>query len=150
MKRTKAIATLFLSSWLFVSPVCGWCATTTATSQSITIPITQWTELKSELTKLNSELIQCRTDLSRLKKPSQELVTELAQAENMLQKLQQELEQQKDDLTTLSNEAAESKTLLTKLKGQIDKERRVHKRQVWQNRIWCFVGGAVVAIAVKR
>jgi hypothetical protein len=53
-------------------------------------------------------------------------------------------------LTLLSKEVDESKTLLTKLKEQINKERKVHRRQVWQNRIWCLLIGAGIGVAASR
>ena len=128
----------------------GYTMTQTATSQSITIPINQWNELKNECQLLNQELIQCQTDLRKLKKPSSELVSELAEAQAMLLKLTKELEEQKADLTMLSNEVKESKALLATLKEQINKERRVHKRQVWQNRFWCILIGAGIGFVAGR
>ena len=148
MKRINRIVLLLLLSWLFVWPAHGMCMTATETTQSITIPITQWQSLKTEFNLLNQELQQCKQDLTKLKKPSNELLSELAEAQGMLSKLQKDLEQQKQDLTLLSNEVTELKTLSQKLKTQIDKERRIHKRQIWQNRIWCFVGGVAVGFAI--
>jgi hypothetical protein len=52
-------------------------------------------------------------------------------------------------LTQLSRQAAESKTELQTLKQNIDKERRIHRRQVWQNRIWCLLIGAGIGLACK-
>jgi uncharacterized coiled-coil DUF342 family protein len=124
--------------------------TPTATSQSITIPINQWNELKNECQLLNQDLIQCQTDLKKLKKPSSELVSELAEAQAMLLKLTKELEEQKADLTMLSNEVKESKALLQTLKNQIEKERKIHKRQVWQNRFWCILIGAGIGFVAGR
>lgn len=148
MKKIRIIFTLLLLSWLCAFSVCGYAMTTQETDQYIKIPITQWTELKSELTALNNELTLCQSDLQKLKKPSSQLVEELTQAQDLLKKLNRELEQQAKDLTLLSNELAESKTLLMKLKGQIDKERRVHKRQMWQNRLWCILGGTAVGFVI--
>ena len=144
-KKLRNFLPRIVLSLLLVYACCyssvGYTMTPAETSQSITIPINQWNELKSECQLLNQELIQCQTDLRKLKKPSSELVSELAEAQAMLLKLTKELEEQKADLTMLSNEVKESKALLRTLKEQIDKERRVHKRQIWQNRIWCLVIG---------
>ena len=148
MKTIKIMFTLLLLSWLCALSVCGYAMTSSATNQSITIPITQWQSLKTEFQALNSELVEGQNDLRKHKKPSTQLVSELTQAQALLTKLNQDLEQQKQDLTLLSNELAESKTLLQTLKQQIDKERRVHRRQIWQNRLWCIIGGTAVGFAI--
>jgi len=145
----KIVLLCFLVCCCFCSSV-GYTQTNTAMTESITIPIQQWQTLKSELTALNSELIQYQQDLTKLKKPTQNLVDELNQAQQLQKKLQQELTDCKTDLTLLSKEAAESKTLLATLKQQITKERKIHKRQVWQNRFWCLLIGTGIGIVASR
>ena len=88
--------------------------------------------------------------MSKIKKPSSELLSQLNEAERTLLQLQTELEKQNADLIMLSRQAEEFKTELQTLKANIDKERRVHRRQIWQNRIWCFVGGVAVALVARR
>ena len=127
----------------------GYTMTATGTMGSITIPMEQWQILTSESKALKEDLIQCRQDLTRIKKPSAELLKELEEAEKRLKLLQEELTKQKEDLILLSSEVNELKTLSEKLKKQIDKERRVHKRQIWQNRIWCLLIGVGIGCAVK-
>jgi hypothetical protein len=39
---------------------------------------------------------------------------------------------------------------LKKLKESIDRERRVHKRQIWQNRIWTFIVGTGIGFAIHK
>ena len=150
IRRISLIVSVLLSLQLFVLPECGWCMTTTETTQNIVIPINQWQNLKDEFQALNQELLQCKNDLTTLKKPSTELLSELQEAQAMLLKLQKELDEQKNDLNLLSNEVSELKALSAKLKTQIDKERRIHKRQVWQNRIWCLLIGAGIGVAASR
>ena len=149
IKKTVLILSVLLSLQLSAPSECGWCMTTHATTQSITIPINQWNELKTEFQALNNDLIECQKDLSRLKKPSTELVQELNTVQKLLEKLQTELDQQKQDLTMLSSEADGLRTSLATLKAQINKERRTHKRQMWQNRLWCLLIGAGIGFAVK-
>jgi hypothetical protein len=52
-------------------------------------------------------------------------------------------------LILLRNDLDESKTELQTLKQNIAKERRIHKRQIWQNRVWCLLIGAGIGCAVK-
>jgi hypothetical protein len=77
-------------------------------------------------------------------------LSQLEKAEKTLLQLQTELAEQKADLMMLSKEAAESKTLLATLKQQITKERKIHKRQIWQNRLWCILIGTGIGIAASR
>ena len=147
-KTIKIMFTLLLLSWLCALSVCGYAMTTTETTESIMIPITQWNELKSESRTLSAELTEYRKEIQLLRKPSSELVEQLTQAEKMLSQLQMELNEQTKDLMELSKDKDELKTSLTTLKQQIDKERRVHRRQIWQNRIWCILGGTAVGFAI--
>ena len=149
MKKIKVVVLVLSLLLSCVYAECGWCMTTTATSQSIMMPIQTWNELKSELQALNGDLIQSKTELSKLKKPSQELVNELTQAQSLLEKLQVELELQKSDLSLLSKEAEELRTSSKRLSEQINKERKVHHRQVWQNRMWCLLIGTGIGVLIR-
>lgn len=147
-KKTRIMSTLLLLSWLCVWSASGWCATTTETSQYIKIPITQWQMLTSESKTLSNELIEYKSEIQRLKKPSAELLSQLEIAEKTLLQLQTELERQNADLMLLSKDKDELKTSLQTLKQKIDKERCIHRRQLWQNRLWCILGGTAVGIAI--
>lgn len=147
-KKTKITFTLLLLSWLCAWSVCGYAMTSIETSQSITIPIQQWQTLTSESKALSNDLIEYKKEIQLLKKPSSELVLQLQQAEKMLSQLQTELNEQTKDLMALSSDKDALKTSLTTLKQQIDKERRIHRRQIWQNRMWCILGGTAVGIVI--
>ena len=136
---------LLLCWWLFGAS----CHAQTPEKQ-ITISADLWQNLKTELIGLNQELQAYQTELTTLKKPSKELVQELNTAKALLVKLQGELTACKEDLTALHKEAEESRILLKKLREQIDKEKRIHKRQVIQSRIWGFVAGICVGVIASR
>lgn len=140
---------LLLLSLLCLSCSVGYTMTSTGMTESITIPMEQWQNLKSELNLLNKDLMECQNELTKIKKPSNQLREELAQAQDSLLKLQKELTEQKKDLNLLSVELNESKQSLMTLKEKINKERAVHRRQIWQNRIWCLLIGVGVGCAVK-
>ena len=123
--------------------------TTTETMTSITIPMSQWNALKNELSLLNTDLMVCQQDLTMLKKPSQTLVEELTQAQTLQRRLETELTECRTELTLLSKDVEELKTLLMTLKEKINKERAVHKRQIWQSRMWCLLIGVGVGMATK-
>ena len=150
IKRTVCILSVLLSLQLSVLLGCGWCMTTNETGQYMKIPIAQWQTLTNDCRTLNSELIEYKKEIQLLKKPSAELLSQLEIAEKMLLQLQTELAEQKKDLTLLSNEAEESKTSLATLKEQINKERKTHRRQIWQNRFWCILIGVGIGFAASR
>ena len=68
----------------------------------------------------------------------------------MLNELKLELAESKKDLTALSSEVAELRTLSQTLKQKIEKERSVHRRQLWQNRLWFLIIGAGVGYAAHN
>ena len=144
------IVSLCLLAFCCLYSSAGYTQTVTETTQSITIPMQQWNGLKKELMLLNQDLTACKSDMMRLKKPSSQLVEELQQAQDSLLKLTKTLDEQKSDLIQLSKEASELKSSLAILRSQIEKERRVHRRQVWQNRIWCIILGAAAGFAAAK
>ena len=147
MRLMKTLLLSFLL--LFALSQDGYTMTAINEPQYMTIPTQCWTLLKSELTAQESELIVLQNQLATLKKPSQKLLDELSEAKNLLAKSQAELTNAKSDLTQLSKDRDELKTLLSTLKEQINKERRVHKRQIWQSRFWCLLLGVGVGCALK-
>jgi chromosome segregation ATPase len=124
--------------------------TATNEPQYMKIPISSWTELTSELRTQESELIALQNRLATLKKPSQKLLDELSEAKNLLAKSQTELASAKDELTALFKDREELQTSLQRLRESINKERGIQNRRLWQNRIWCLIGGVAVGYAVHK
>ena len=150
LKKIRAFLFPLLLLLLCVYSGHGYAMTSQETNQSITIPIQIWTEWKNDWMILDSELTACKSELQKIKKPSSELLLQLQQAEKMLKQLQEELQKQSGDLITLSRQVDESKTELQTLRGNINKERRSHKRQIWQNRLWFFLAGAAIGVAAGK
>ena len=146
-KWLLAFLSLLLCWWLFGAS-CH--AQGKIPEKQITISADLWQNLKTELTELNQELQAYQTELTTLKKPSKELTQELNTAKALLVKLQGELTACKTELTTLCKEVEEYKTSLRILKDKIDREKRIHKRQVIQSRIWGFVAGICVGVIASR
>lgn len=148
--KKRTIILLCLLFCLFVLPQAGYTQTTTETAESITIPIATWNDLKKDWTILDSELMAYKSEMQKIKKPSNELLLQLSEAEKTLKLLKEELQKQNNDLILLSKQAEESKTELQILKQRIEKERKIHKRQVWQNRIWSILIGAGIGYAAHQ
>ncbi len=120
------------------------------TKTDILIPVSQWNELKQELKARETELNALEATLKTLKRPSTELQKQLETAQLLLEKSQQELTNAKSELTILNRDLAELKTLSVMLKQQIEHERRVARRRVWQNRLWFLLIGAAAGAAAAR
>ena len=106
--------------------------------------------MEERIDGLERRLDSVSARIDRLRKPSTELVQQLQQAEKMLKLLQEELTASKNELTLASSEAADLRISLKKLKEQIEKERKVQRRQLWQNRFWCLLIGAGIGVAASR
>ena len=147
---TKLIASALLSFCLCALPASGWCMTQEETNDYKMIPITHWLTLTRELQMQKDELTQLQNLLQKLRRPSDQLLQELQTAKEQLEKSQQELQNVRISLTDASSELEKSKTSLQTLKQGIEKERRVHRRQVWQNRFWFLVAGAAIGAAASK
>ena len=150
IRITKYIVSAALLLCLCASPVSGWCMTTDTTNGFKTISIAQWELLTSELKAQQEDLIRLQAISQKLSRPSMELQEALKEAQLQLQKSQAELTNARQSLSAASNDLAESRTSLTILRQQIDKERRVHRRQIWQARFWFLLGGAAIGYTASR
>lgn len=148
-EKIRVIALLLLLLLFFVSSAHGSSMTTKETPEYMTARMELWNALNQELDLQASELTKASSELKALRKPSEKLQQELKRVQELLQKSQEDLKIAKDDLTLASKELDELKISCKTLRQNIDKERRVHRRQVWQNRFWFFVGGVAVALAAK-
>lgn len=149
----RKICAIILSLQLFcwaALPASGWCMTQAETTEYKMIPIAQWQQLTEELTRQKNELNQLQDLCHKLSKPSMELQQELQKAKEQLQKSETELQNVKHSLIAASSALDESKTSLQTLRQAIEKERRVHRRQIWQNRLWLFVFGVAAGTAAKN
>lgn len=149
LQKIKACVLLPLLFSLLLYVDSGYAMTQPETTEYMTIQTSYWTELTRELKLQEEELIMLQGQLSQVKRPSQQLLNELTEAQALLKKSQSELRNAKSDLAVLSNDRAELETLLTRLRGNINKERRIHRRQIWQNRFWCLLFGVGVGLAAK-
>ena len=148
--RKTAITLLLSLSLLFLPSQGGYTMTQGETKPYTVIPTSLWMELTNELKTQENELMQFQNQLDKLKQPSQTLQAELTEAKNLLEKSKLELQNAKTDLTALRSDKAELEISLKKLKESIDRERRIRKRQMWQNRIWFMLLGAGIGIAASK
>lgn len=148
--RIRLIALVLLFFSLSVSSAHGSSMTTEETKAYMKVPTQQWAELMTLWNEQDKELNLLSAELKRLRKPSTELQQQLQKAQGLLTKSQEELASAKSDLNLLSSDMAELRTSCATLKQQIDKERRVYRRQLWQNRLWFFLIGAGAGYAIGK
>ena len=143
---------MLLSVVLCSSP--SFAAGTSSTSQpeaTITIPLTQWNELKSNNEKALNLIEASSLPLTEAQSLVMKQKNELTEAHNTINKLENELTQAK--LQSMKQEITlnEMKYSLTELKGQIDNDKRTIKRLRMQRNLSQMVGaGAVIGVVIHR
>ena len=148
--KTKIIAFLLLLLLLSAPSAHGSPMTTEETNRYKKIPISQWNELIVLWNEQDKELNLLNEEFQKVKKPSAELQAQLKTAQELLKKSQEELKLAKDSSIQLSKDMEELRISSATLKTQIEKERRVQRRQLWQNRFWCLLIGTGIGIATSR
>ncbi|WP_329844913.1 hypothetical protein [Veillonella atypica] len=157
MKKLKLwwpsiLATIILSALLSGSSVFAQDISSTNQAEgTITIPLTQWNELKANNAKALS-LIETSS-------------IPLTEAQSLVMKQKEELNEAHNTISTLETELMKAKTLsmkqevtlsemqnsLTELKGQIDNDNRTIKRLKMQRNLSQVVGaGAIIGVVIRR
>lgn len=157
MKKSKyyliALATVMLLSVLLCSAP-SFASGTSSTSQAeptITIPLTQWNELKSNNEKALNLIEASNVPLTEAQNLVMKQKNELTEAHNTINKLENELTQAK--LQSMKQEIvlSEMQNSLIELKGQIENDKRTIKRLRMQRNLSQMVGaGAVIGVVIHR
>lgn len=157
MKKSKyyliALATVMLLSVLLCSAP-SFASGTSSTNQAeatITIPLTQWNELKSNNEKALSLIEASSLPLTEAQSLVMKQREELSKAHNTISTLETEL--MKAKMLSLKQEVtlSEMQNSLTELKGQIENDKRTIKRLRMQRNLSQMVGaGAVIGVVIHR
>lgn len=148
-----ALATVMLLSVLLCSAP-SFASGTSSTSQAeptITIPLTQWNELKANNAKALSLIETSSLPLTEAQSLVMKQREELNEAHNTISTLETELTKAK--MLSMKQEITlnEMKRSLTELKGQIDNDKRTIKRLRMQRNLSQMVGaGAVIGVVIHR
>lgn len=157
MKESKAylialVTAIFLSVVLCASPC--FASDTSSISQAeltITVPLTQWNELKS-----NNEKALNLTEASSVPlTEAQTLVVkqgqELTEAHNTINKLESELVKAEADSVKQEATLNEMQNSLDVLKNKIERDNRTIKRLRMQRNLSQVVGaGAIIGVVIRR
>ncbi len=118
---------------------------------TITIPLTQWNELKSNNEKALNLIEVSSVPLTEAQNLVMKQKNELTEAHNTINKLENELMQAK--LQSMKQEITlnEMQNSLTELKGQIENDKRTIKRLRMQRNVsQVLSGGAIIGVAFKH
>lgn len=127
---------------------------TSSTNQqeaTITIPLTQWNELKSNNEKALNSIEASNVPLTEAQTIVVKQRQELNEAKNTINKLTAELDKAKADLVKQEITLNETQNSLTELKGQIENDKKTIKRLRMQRNVsQVLSGGAIIGVAFKH
>lgn len=126
-------------------------SSTSQTEATITIPLTQWSELKSNNEKALNLIEASSLPLTEAQSLVMKQREELNEAHNTISTLETEL--MKAKMLSMKQEVtlSEMQSSLTELKGQIDNDKRTIKRLRMQRNLSQMVGaGAVIGVVIHR
>ena len=126
-------------------------SSTNQAEQTISVPLTQWNELKSNNEKALNSIEASNIPLTEAQSLAVKQKNELIEAHNTINKLENELMQAK--LQSMKQEVTlnEMQNSLTKLKGQIENDKKTIKRLRMQRNLSQMVGaGAVIGVVIHR
>lgn len=118
---------------------------------TITIPLTQWNELKSNNEKALNSIEASNVPLTEAQTIVVKQREELTEAKNTIDKLTTELNKAKADLVKQEITLNETQNSLTELKGQIENDKKTIKRLRMQRNVsQVLSGGAIIGVAFKH
>ena len=124
---------------------------TNQAEQTISVPLTQWNELKSNNEKALNSIEASNIPLTEAQTLVVKQKNELTEAHNTINKLESELMQAK--LQSMKQEVTlnEMQNSLTELKGQIENDKKTIKRlRMQRNFSQMLGGGAIIGVAFKH
>ena len=157
MKESKVylialVTAIFLSVVLCSSPCfASDISSTNQAEGTITIPLTQWNELKANNAKALSLIETSSIPLTEVQSLVMKQKEELNEAHNTISTLETEL--MKAKMLSMKQEVtlSEMQNSLTELKGQIDNDKRTIKRLRMQRNLSQVVGaGAIIGVVIHR
>ena len=157
MKESKAylialVTVIFLSVVLCASPCfASDISSTNQAEGTITIPLTQWNELKANNAKALSLIETSSIPLTEAQSLVMKQKEELSEAHNTISTLETEL--MKAKMLSMKQEVtlSEMQNSLTELKGQINNDKRTIKRLRMQRNLSQVVGaGAIIGVVIHR
>lgn len=157
MEESKAylialVTAIFLSVVLCASPC--FASDISSTSQAeptITVPLTQWNELKSDNAKALNLIEASNIPLTEAQTLVVKQQQELTEAHNTINKLESELAKAKETSVKQETTLNEMQNSLDMLKNKIERDNRTIKRLRMQRNLSQVVGaGATIGVVIHR
>lgn len=126
-------------------------SSTNQAEQTISVPLTQWNELKSNNEKALSSIEASNIPLTEAQSLVMKQRKELNEAHNTINKLENELMQAK--LQSMKQEITlnETQNYLDELKNKVENDRKTIKRLRMQRNVsQVLSGGAIIGVAFKH
>lgn len=124
---------------------------TNQTEATISVPLTQWNELKSNNEKALDLIEASNVPLTEAQTIAVKQRQELNEAHNTIEKLTTELDKAKADLVKQEVTLNEMQNSLTELKGQIENDKKTIKRLQMQRNLSQILGaGATIGVVIHR
>ena len=118
---------------------------------TISVPLTQWNELKSNNEKALSLIEASNVPLTEAQTTVVKQREELNEAHNTINKLENELMQAKADLVKHEITLNETQNYLDELKNKVENDKKTIKRlRMQRNLSQVFGGGAIIGVAFKH
>ena len=157
MKESKVylialVTAIFLSVVLCSSPCFAQdISSTNQAEPTITVPLTQWNELKSNNAKALSSIEASSVPLTEAQTLVVKQGQELTEAHNTINRLESELDKAKADSVKQEATLNEMQKSLDVLKNKIERDNRTIKRLRMQRNLSQVVGaGAIIGVVIHR
>ncbi|MDU1974768.1 MAG: hypothetical protein E6744_08500 [Veillonella sp.] len=135
------------SSSAFASDI----SSTSQTEATISVPLTQWNELKKNNEKALSSIEASSIPLTEAQSLVMKQREELNEAGNTISKLTTELEKAKADLVKQEFTLNEMQNSLDELKNKVENDKKTIKRlRMQRNLSQVFGGSAIIGVAFKH
>ena len=126
-------------------------SSTSQAEPTISVPVSQWNELKSNNAKALSLIEASNVPLTEAQTIAVKQRQELNEAHNTIDKLTTELDKAKADLVKQEVTLNEMQNSLTELKDQIENDKRTIKRLRMQRNLSQILGsGATIGVVIHR
>lgn len=146
------LTAILLSVVLGSSP--AFASDTYSTNQAeptISVPVSQWNELKSNNEKALNSIEESSVPLTEAQTIAVKQRQELNEAHNTIDKLTTELDKAKADLVKQEVTLNEMQNSLTELKGKIENDKKTIKRLRMQRNLSQILGaGATIGVVIHR
>lgn len=124
---------------------------TNQTEATISVPLTQWNELKSNNEKALNLIEASNVPLTEAQTIAVKQRQELNEAKTTIDKLTTELDKAKADLVKQEVTLSEMSSSLIELKGQIENDKKTIKRLRMQRNLSQILGaGATIGVVIHR